>query len=93
MPGSPSVRIAFWSELSVPSIIEYIDRLITVGYDPATGRSLVRQEKGGSGIGAEVFAEESDVPTDSSTEQGAATSLHEFCKNLKKLAPSHTGSR
>ena len=56
----------------IESVREGLDRLITVGYDPATGQSVVRQEKGGSGIGAEVFAEEGDVPTDSSTEQGAA---------------------
>jgi exonuclease SbcC len=56
----------------IESVREGLDRLITVGYDPATGQSVVRQEKGGSGIGAEVFAEEADVPTDSSTEQGAA---------------------
>src|SRR6184192_4425070 len=56
----------------IESVREGLDRLITVGYDPATGQSVVRQEKGGSEIGAEVLAEEQAVPTDSSTEQGAA---------------------
>jgi DNA repair protein SbcC/Rad50 len=56
----------------IESVREGLDRLITVAYDPASGKSVVRQEKGGAAIDGEELAGVSAESPLSSAERGAA---------------------